>query len=398
MRITRTRLFLWLGLVLAAALLVQAVRPRPVPVDIVAVARGPLRVTLDEEGETRVRERFVVSAPLTGRVLRISLEPGDPVRAGDVVATLQPSLPALLDARTRLEVDARVRAAEAAVTRVEAERNRVRTELTLARSDLERQRELAAAGIAPRERLESAELAVRGREEALRAADAAVTSAAHELDVARASLVQVRAGPSGGSVPMVLTSPIEGVVLRRLRESEALVPAGEPLVELGDPAEIEIVADFLSSDAVQIRPGQRVIVDQYGGDEPLAGRVQRIEPSGFTKISALGVEEQRVNVIVDLEGPSEAAAALGDGYRVEVRVVIWETGGALTVPTSCLFRSGDDWAVFTVHDGRAVLRTIAVGRRNSLEAEVLEGLEEGDAVVAFPSDAVMDGVRIVRRS
>ncbi len=402
----------WLiaGLAVVAAI-VWAFRPQPVPADFATVARGTLRVTVDEEGETRVRERFVVSAPLPGRMQRVELEPGDPVTAGKtVVAVFQPADPVMLDARTRAEVEARARAADTARGGALADRDRIRTELGYARNEWKRQQELATEGITSRDRLEAAERQVRSLEESLRAADFATRTAEHQLEVARASLMQTRSGVRGAAV--ALRSPIDGVVLRRLIESETVVAAGQPIVEVGNLARLEIVSDLLSTDAVRVRPGQRVLIERWGGEAPLQGRVRRVEPSGFTKISALGVEEQRVNVIIDFEtrpsppggeAPSRAADGaavprVGDGFRVEVRVIVWQKDSVLKVPVSSLFRHEGRWAVYRVDEGRAVRRPVDIGQRNGLEAELVSGLAAGDRIVVFPSDAITDGVAVVPRS
>jgi len=380
-----------------ALLLVIALWPSSVGVDVATAKRGSMRVTVDEEGETRVHDRFVVSAPVAGEVLRIELEPGDPVRRGEtVLATFQPAAPNPLDVRSRAEAEAGVAAARAALGSARAERERAEAALRLARSELGRSRELAEQKIVSRQDLESKETEARGAEEAMRAAEFGVASAMHQLEMAQARLLQATGG-GRGSRAIEIHSPIDGVVFKRYRESEAVVPAGEPLLELGDPHHLEIVSDLLSTDAVKVTPGDPVLIDQWGGDRTLRGRVRLVEPSGFMKISALGVEEQRVNVIVAFEDPEEAWAALGDGYRVEVRVVIWEGQDVLQVPTSSLFRRGERWAVFAVDSGRARVRTVGIGQRNGLSAQVLSGLEDGDTVVVHPSDSLEDGARIARR-
>jgi HlyD family secretion protein len=397
LRITRGRLLLAVGIVGLIALLVWAFRPAPLPADFVDVTRGAMQVTLDEEGETRVRDRYVVSAPLAGQVLRIELEPGDPVIAGrTVLATFRPTAPAFLDVRTRAELQARVAAAEAALNGARAEEQRIGAELAQAERDLERTRELVKAGALAKEQLEAAELAVTTLRNGVEAARANVRTANAELQMANASLIPpdgVRT--SGGAIE--LRSPIDGIVLRRLRESEAVVPQGEPLLEAGDMSKLEIVADFLSSDAVKIRPTQRVLIERWGGSEIIEGRVRLVEPSGFTKISALGVEEQRVNVIVDFDDPRAAFARLGDRYRVEVRVVIWEADDVLKVPISSLVRNEQGWAVFTVQDGRAVRTPVEIGQRSDVEAQVLKGPSAGAQVIAFPSDDIADGVAVEAR-
>jgi HlyD family secretion protein len=400
--VTRKRMLAWGGVALVLLVLLGiAVAPRPVPVDLVTVERGALRVTLDHEGKTRVHDRFVVSAPVAGQVLRIELEPGDPVVAGKtVMATFEPGVPPLLDVRSRAEAEARVRAARATLDQAQAELSRAQTEQAFAQAQAERTRRLAADGIASKEALDAAEAEGRGRAEARKAAESAARAAEHELEAARAALVDGGDAAGGSAAPkraaITLRAPIDGVVLRRLHESKAVVPAGEPLLELADPADLEIVADYLSTDAVRIRPGMAVLIEQWGGGT-LRGRVQRVEPYGFLKVSALGVEEQRVNVIISFDDPRGAWKALGDGYRVEARTIVWERTDVVKAPTGALFRYGESWAVFAVEAGRARLKRVEVGQRNGLEAELLKGLSPGELVITHPSDAVRDGVRVTRR-
>lgn len=401
MKVRTNRVLVWgtAGAVLVAVAL--ALRPGAVPADFASAERGSLQVTLDEEGETRVRDRYMVSAPLAGRVLRIDLEAGDPVTAEEtVLATFQPADPVLLDVRARAEAEARVRAASAAVERTRADRAATAAALELAESEFERNQQLSASGLVSRELLEVAEAEARTRREGLRASEFAVATTEYELEVARAGLYEVDGsrGPRGTGGTIVLTSPIDGVVLRRLRESEAVVLPGDPLLEIADPSRLEIVSDMLSADAVKIHAGDKVIIEQWGGDAVLIGQVRRVEPFGFTKISALGVEEQRVNVVVDFADPREVWQALGDGYRVEVRVVIWERDDILKVPTSALFRQGDEWAVYRVRNDTAVEQVVEIGQRTDLEAEVIAGLDEGDRVVIHPSDEVRDGVAVAARA
>ncbi len=383
------------GLLLVLALLLVGFWPSPVAVDAAAVVRGALRVSVDEEGETRVRQRFLVSAPVAGRVLRIDLEPGDPVTRETVVATFLPAAAAPLDSRSRADASAAVASARAALGSAGAERLRAQAADRLARSELERQRALAAQQLVSRKVLDEAEAAARQAGEALRAAEFAAASAGHQLEMARARLLPADA--ASAARPLVIRSPIDGVVFKRLRESESVVAAGEPLVELGDPRRLEIVSDLLSTDAVRVKPGDPVLLEHWGGERPLRARVRRVEPSGFMKVSALGVEEQRVNVVMDFEDPLEAWSALGDGYRVEERIVVWEGAGVLLVPTSSLFRRGERWAVFALDGGRARLRLLEIGHRNGTHAEVLSGLREGDSVVLHPTDALADGSRVARR-
>lgn len=376
-------------------ILVAALWPESLEVDVAVAERGPLQVTVDEEGRTRVRERFVISSPVTGRVQRITLEPGDAIERGrTVLARLTPADPTLLDVRTRGELTAAVEAGRAALGQARAERERAAATLERAQSTLRRQEELATAGLLSREELESARTAARAAEEGLRAAEFAVARTEHDLQMARARLQP--SGSGGGTID--IAAPIDGVVLRRYRESEGVVPAGEALLEVGNAAALEVVADLLSTAAVRVSSGDAVRIEQWGGGRTLEGRVRRVEPSGFMKISALGVEEQRVNVIVDFANPDEAARALGDGFRVEVRIIVWQQDDVLKVPVGTLFRRGDEWAVFVFNGGRAQLRPIEIGRRSSFEAQVVTGLEPGERVVLHPPDILEDGAPVTERA
>lgn len=395
-RLLINRRFL-LGAALVLALLAVALWPQAITVEVGQVSRGPLVVTVDEEGETRVHDRFVVSAPVSGRVLRIDLEPGDAVvRGKTVIARVQADAPPLLDARTRAEAEAAVDTARGAVGRAQAEEQRARASLDLANADLARERKLETSGLTTRQALDARLAAVQTAEEALRGAQFAAAAAAAELSRARARLMPATLAAGGRVLPVL--APVDGVVLRRLRESESVVPAGDPLVEIGDPRHIEIVSDLLSTDAVRVKPGMRVLVEGWGGAETLAATVRRVEPSGFTKVSALGVEEQRVNVLMDFDTAAEAWKRLGDAFRVEVRIVVWEAASAVKVPTSALFRVGDTWAAYVVEAGRARRVLLELGQRTSREAEVLAGLTEGQIVVVHPGDLLVDGSRVVVRT
>jgi HlyD family secretion protein len=382
--------------VVVAAVGYWAFRPAPVPADFATVERGRLEVTVDEEGRTRVHDRYVVSAPVPGRMRRIELEPGDPVAAGKtVLAQFQPSDPALLDARTRAELEARVRAAESAVGSARADRERVESDLAFARSELKRFKSLVEERVLAARELEAAERQVESLERARQSADFGARTAQHQLELARAGLLQTR---GGRSAPIPLYSPVNGVVLRRLQESETVVPMGQPLIEVGNLDDLEIVSDLLSSAAVKVKPGQPVLIEQWGGEGALRGRVRRVEPSGFTKISALGVEEQRVNVIVEFDEPRDKTRLIGDGYRVELRIVVWQKDEVLKVPTSSLFRHEGTWAVYAVEGDRAVRRLVEVGQRSGLEAEVLTGLAHGQRIIVYPSDTIADGIEVQARS
>jgi HlyD family secretion protein len=303
--------------------------------------------------------------------------------------------PTLLDARSRAEAQAAFAAAQSVVGRARAEEQRARAALELARSQLERERALDASGLTARQSLEAKQTAVVTAEESLRAATFAAAAARADLEQARARL-QPSTLEAGGRILPVL-APVDGVVLRRFRESESVVPAGEPLVEIGDPSHLEIVSDLLSTDAVRVKPGMRVSVEEWGGPEPFGAKVERVEPFGFTKVSALGVEEQRVNVIIDLDDDRAAWKAMGDGYRVEVRIAVWEADDVVKVPTSALFREGRQWAVYVVEGGRARRASVTLGQRTNTEAEVLGGLREGQQVVLHPPDTLTDGSRVALR-
>ena len=376
------------------AVVAVAMWPESLEVDAATVDSGPMQVTIDEDGETRVRDRFVISAPVSGRLQRIELEPGDAVvRGRTVLARLTPAASPLIDPRSRAELTAGVESARAAIGLAQAERDRAATALTRARSTLRRQEELQQAGVISRDDLEAAQTQVKTAEEALRAAGFTITRSEYELQLARARLQ----APSAGEGAVTIVSPIDGIVLKRLRESEAVVPLGEPLLEIGDPQALEIVADLLSTDAVRVPAGAAVLIEQWGGGQPLPARVRRVEPSGFMKISALGVEEQRVNVIIDFVDATAAARELGDNYRVEVRIVVWSNDNVLRAPVGSLFRRGDGWAAFVVEGERARMQAVQIGQRNDTFAEMTGGLTRGQAVVMHPPDTLADGMKVIVR-
>jgi len=329
-----------------------------------------------------------------GRLQRVELEPGDPVVGGKtVVARLTTADAPLLDPRTRGELNAAVEAARAAVGQAQAERARSNTELDRAQTTYRRQQELMKAGAIASDSLDAAETALMSAREAARASEFTVSRAEYELQLARARLQ----APTAAGRAVEVVAPVSGVILKRFHESETVVPVGEPIVEIGDPSQIEIVADLLSTDAVRIPPMAEVLIEQWGGTEPLKGKVRRVEPAGFMKVSALGVEEQRVNVIIDFDDPANAGRKLGDAYRVEVRVVIWREDNVVKTPVGTLFRRGDAWAAFAVEDDRARLKTVMLGQRNATEAQVASGLSEGQTVVLHPPDTLTDGARITQR-
>src|SRR5215510_3530931 len=379
------------GAIVVVGIVAAAMWPSSLEVGVTKVVRGPMQVTIDEDGVTRIRDRFVVSAPVAGRLQRVELEPGDPVVGGKtVVARLTTAESPLLDPRTRGELTAGVDAARAAVGQAQAERARAAAELERAQTTLRRQQELMKAGAIASDALDAAETAVMSAQEAARAAEFTVSRTEYELQLARARL---QAPPAAGRAVEVV-APVSGVILKRFRESETVVPVGDPIVDIGDPSRIEIVADLLSTDAVRISPGAEVLIDQWGGSEPLKGKVRRVEPAGFMKVSALGVEEQRVNVIIDFEDPASAGRKLGDAFRVEVRIVIWKEDNVVKVPVGALFRRGEAWAAFAVNSDRTKLQTVKLGQRNATEAQVTGGLSEGETVVLHPPDTLTDGARV----
>lgn len=386
MRLTRRTAISSAAALVGAVLVWLALRPSPVPVDVAVATVGPLQVTIDEEARTRVRDRYVVTAPIAGRVMRIALEAGDPVAGGAVVVRMTP-LP--LDPRSRAQAQAMVAAAADAQRAAAATVTQAREELAQAQRERARVAALASRSlVAPAER-ERAELAESVAAQDLEAAEFRAQAAQHDVEAARAALIAAGAG-----AVVTLRAPVSGVVLRIPERSERVVQAGEPLLEVGNCGDLEIVADLLSSDAVKVRSGHLMLVEDWGGDSALVARVRRVEPGGFTKISALGVEEQRVHVVADL---GQCAAALGDGYRVEARIVIWEADSVLKVPTTALYRAGEGWGVFVIDGARAAERVVAVGRQNAFEAEIVSGLKAGDVVVRHPGDRIRAGVRVRAR-
>jgi HlyD family secretion protein len=385
------------ALALAAAL-AWGFMPRPVTVDVATVRQAPLRVTVDEEGRTQVIDRYVVSAPVAGYAQRITLRVGDSVEQCQTLAELEPLRSAVLDPRSRAEAEARVAAAQAAVLAAEQTARAAVADAQIAQKDFERRKTLLADGRISREEHDRAEAAARRAEAARRSSAFAVEVSRHELEAARTALEHSAAQAAGEALERVaVQSPVAGRVLRLLRESEGVVASGQPLIELGDPGALEVVIEVLSADAVRIQPGMDVEFSRWGGPGFLHGKVRVVEPTGFTKISALGVEEQRVLVIADIVSPPEVWTRLGDGYRVEAAFILWEGEDVLQVPASALFRHVDGWAVFALDAGRARLRPIEVGHNNGFAAQILSGLAADDAVVAHPSDQIADGVRVRAR-
>lgn len=388
---------------LAALVLARALAPEPVVVDTRVVTHGPLAVHVRDDGVTRIRERYVVAAPLAGRSSRVDLHPGDPVVAGHTaICTIEPVDPALLDPRAVAEAGARVEAAREAAEQADAALSRAVTVADHARTDLERAERLAPDRVISREQLDDAILVRETALEEVEGAEHGVRIARFELALAEAALLRTRPGVDDttprGDWRMPILAPIDGRVLRVFHESEGPVTVGTNLVEVGDPRDLELVVDLVSEDAVRVHPGDRAAIDAWGGEQPLEARVRLVEPRGFTKVSPLGVEEQRVNVVLDLVSPPEEWENLGDAFRIDATIEVDRIDDAVLVPLSALFRSGNVHAVFVVDSGKARLVPVTIRRRGDRSAEVTEGLTGGEQVIEYPPDTVRDGTSVRPRS
>ena len=396
--------------VAVVALLTMWLRPAPARVDVASSQRGPMTVTVDGQGKTRVRDRYVVATPVGGQLRRITLKRGDVVQRGQVIAQIDPLPLPPLDPRQRAEAIARVNDAEDAKREADRMIERSKAVYDQARRDCERCELLARSGDISRQELENAQTAVATSFREYEAARSRAETAAHEVEIARAALLAASHSQKPVAAAVKVQAPTAGRVLRVIEESERVVAAGAPLVELSNPSKLELVIELLSTDAVKVMPGTRVLIEGWGGPEALEARVRLIEPSAFTKVSALGIEEQRVNVVADLVTPSDA---LGDGYRIEGRIVVWHADDVLKVPVSSLFRRGEGWGLFVVEhgeaglsevevgqrvtvvqEGEARLREVEVGQRTSFEAEIKKGLEVGEQVIIHPSNQITDGTRV----
>lgn len=385
------RTLFWFAAALAlAALLVFAFRPRPVLVDLGEISRGPLTVAVRDEARTRVHDIYVVSAPVSGRLLRIGNRAGERVAAGAVIAVMQPGPPTFIDERSRREIEASVRSAEAALDLARAELERAEAQLAHARIEAERIETLFAANVASQSALDRALLDLRTANAAVGNARAGISVRQANLEAVRVGLIEpAAASPDGRTV--TLRAPVAGRVLRVLQESEGVLPQGAPVMEIGDPGQLELVAELLSSDAARIVVGAPAVIDAWGDGPPVRGRVRLVEPYGFLKVSALGVEEQRVRVIIDPVDPPAAWGAVGHGYRVEAAVTVWQAEAVVRVPVAALFRDNGQWAVFRVEGGTARLRRVEIGQNNGELAEVRSGLRPGDRVVLHPGQSIADG-------
>jgi HlyD family secretion protein len=390
------RALIALAVLAVVGVIVVAWIPNPVEVEVAAVQRGPLVVTVNEDGRTRVKDRYLVSSPIAGSLARLELEAGDSIEEGKVLARLVPLPPPLLDSRTRAEAKARVDAAAASRRQAQAAVNRARFQRDFAKQESERALAVVQQGGLARSEADRAVSTYDSSKEDLRSAEFGARVAEHQLTLAQTALMQL-SGQGEEGEHLEIVSPVAGQVLKVFQESEGVVQGGTPILELGDPAALEMVVDVLSQDATRIPAGAPTLIERWGGKNPLRGHVRIVEPSAFTKLSALGVEEQRVNVIIDMDDERDLWSSLGDGYRVEARISVWEGADVLKVPASAVFRSEEAWATFVVEDGTAVVRTVKLGETNGLETEVLSGLEEGDTVIAYPSDSVRDGVSVKSR-
>ena len=382
----RTRIISVLMALFIVAGVWLAFRPKPVAVETAVVTSGPLQETVDEEGKTRMHDHFVLAATVAGKLRRVELHAGDPVRAGQIVTWIDP---APIEPRQTAVLQARLDAARASQREADALVGRAKAENDQAKIDLERTRKLFEQSISSKEAFDRATSLAASTAEQLQASRSRAQSAAHQVEEALAAL----ATHSGdrATQPVAITSPVSGRILKLIEQSERVVAQGTPLVEIGYNPRLEVVADFLTRDAVKVNPGMEAIIDDWGGDRSLRARVRMVEPGAFTKISALGVEEQRANIVLDF---LDGYANLADAYRVEVRIITWQSENVLKVPSSAVFRSGEEWAAFVVAGGVARRTAVKLGHRGAFEIEVLQGLKAGDSVIVHPSSDVSDGVRV----
>ncbi|MGC2062273.1 MAG: HlyD family efflux transporter periplasmic adaptor subunit [Thermodesulfovibrionales bacterium] len=395
---TRRRVFIITVVTAVIIAVIYGFLPKPVPVDVAQAFRAPMTVTIEEEGKTRVRDRFVISSPVSGSMRRITLKVGDIATKGQQVAVIEPVQSSVLDPRSRAEAEAAATVAQSAISTAEERERAAEADAVYSRKNLERQKKLHELGYIARDVLEQAEAETKKAAANHLAAVAAVKTARFEHSRVRATLSHSAADRAvDHQRTAVISTPVAGRVLKLQKESEGVVNAGDPLIDIGDPGQIEVKVEVLSADAVAIKPGTAVLFERWGGNTPLTGIVRIVEPTAFTKVSSLGVEEQRVLVIADITSVPEEMQRLGDGYRVEAKFVVWEQKDVLQVPVSALFRQGDGWAVFVNEGGRAKLKQVTIGHRNGATAEVLKGIAEVEKVIIHPDDTVRDGVRVKLR-
>lgn len=394
----RRKLFVIIIILVAVLATLYGFIPKAVDVDLADVSRGPLQVTIEEEGRTRLKERFVISAPISGYMRRISAKVGDPVQKGEAVVALEPLRSQPLDPRSRAEAEAIVSAAKAALDAAKEKERAASADADYIGKMSERIARLYSKGYVAKDQFDQTESELKKSRAVMDSAKAAVDVARFEFDRARATLQNFNPVKRTANHSTVhISSPVSGNIFRIYRESEGAVNAGEPLMDIGNAENLEVRVEVLSSDAVKIKNGTPVLFKRWGGDEPLLGVVRVVEPAGFTKISSLGVEEQRVLIIADITSPADTWRVLGDGYRLEAHFVIWEGKDVLQIPASALFRSGKEWAVFVNDKGRARQRAVEVGQRNGLTAEIISGIKANEKVLAHPDDSISDGTRIKSR-
>ena len=399
MNIQWQRRISWLVvLLLIITVLIYGFRPQPRLVDVAEATRGPMRVSVEQEGKTRVIDRYDISAPVAGTTCRVDMDVGDKVEKGQVLITIKPLESQALDPRSRAEAEARVAAAASALRAAEQNAESARAEMDLAEKELSRLQPLFEKGHVSQGQLDQASALVQTSRAARRSARFSVDVARHELEAARTALQYTGASSQADTEANVqVRSPIDGRLLAIPQECEGVVAAGQSLLVVGDTRSLEVETDVLSADAVKIKPGMPVEFHRWGGEKPLQGRVRTVEPVGFTKVSALGVEEQRVLVISDITSDPTQWQGLGDGYRVEAEFILWQSDDVLQIPASALFRFNDGWALFVMQNAKAIRREVKVGQRNGLSAEILEGLTEGETVITHPDNTIEHGVSVKQR-
>lgn len=390
------RTLIWGTLLVAVGLVASfALFPKPVEVEVARATLGPLRVTVQEDGKTRIREKYIVSAPVAGRVSRIELKPGDRCSVETLLAVILPSEPTMLDARARAEASARVQAAEATRLRAISSEEQAKIDLELNQSKFQRAQSLLPSQAISQDEFDVLKAQTQACAQAIKTARFDVEISQYELEMAQAAAKQfAKDDEQSLAAPFEIFAPITGKVLRVFEESSKVVTVGQPLLEVGDPQNLEIEIDLLSTDAVRVQPGAELTIEHWGGDSPLAGNVRVIEPAAFTKISSLGVEEQRVNIIADINEPPERIASLGDGYRIEARITVDQLAQALLIPNSALFRHNRQWHVLTVVDGRAELRQVSIGLQNETYTQIVKGIEADEPVIVYPSDTLKPGTAV----
>lgn len=389
----------WLIVIALIGLVAYGLKPKPVIVETGEVTRRPLIVSVIEEGKTRIRHRHIVSPPIAGYLRRVELRAGAPiVRGKTLLAVIEPSTSNFLDPRSRAEAGARIQTAEANREMRQADLDRASAALDLAGKQLVRQQTLMKSGAAARQDFDEAEAMAEVRKRERNAANFALQAATSDVEVAKAALMQAQAPTADQAKPIEIFAPVDGFILNVHEESARPVTPGMAIMEVGDPNDLEAEIELLSSDAVGVAPGAEVSIEQWGGETPLRGKVSVVEPGGFTKISSLGVEEQRVKVRVDFLDPVPAGHTFGDRYRVEARIVTWKGDDVLQVPTGALFRRGNQWMTYLDEQGVAKEAKVRIGKNNGINAQVLEGLSSGQRVILHPPDVVQENVKVAKRN